>query len=357
LGAVIGSCIPIGTNWSSTSNSAVQDGTYIGFLVLMICGAILAFFLVPPSKIIRKDGTRVQRVNHPSFISEMKGLYQTLFSDPHIIFLFPFFWASNYFYTYQQNAYNLYMFNTRSRSFTDLWYWLAQIIGALFFGWFLDNKRMSRRNRAIAGWVLLFLIVNAVVCYSFTFPPPPSLSLPSLSQTLILHQWGGGLKAQLLGISRAPNAESATTWYRGMDIFDRDFTWYCLLYLFYGFLDSVWQTYAYWLMGALSNDPRKLAYFAGFYKVFVPPPPIQHRILRFQDADSGAKGYPIGRRRGRLGHRLGAGLLRHPVRHLLGLLHLGHVLRHPRHHLQDPRNRDHHCGLCHQRREDRDARQ
>jgi len=36
--------------------------------------------------------------------------------------------------------------------------------------------------------------------------------------------------------------------------------------MFYGFLDACWQTYAYWLMGALSNDPRKLAYFAGFYK-------------------------------------------------------------------------------------------
>ena len=38
------------------------------------------------------------------------------------------------------------------------------------------------------------------------------------------------------------------------------------MYLFYGFLDAMWQTYAYWLMGALSNDSRKLAYFAGFYK-------------------------------------------------------------------------------------------
>jgi len=36
--------------------------------------------------------------------------------------------------------------------------------------------------------------------------------------------------------------------------------------MFYGFLDATWQTYAYWLMGALSNEPRKLAYFAGFYK-------------------------------------------------------------------------------------------
>lgn len=35
----------------------------------MICGAILAFCLVPPEKIVRKDGTRVQRIRHPSALS------------------------------------------------------------------------------------------------------------------------------------------------------------------------------------------------------------------------------------------------------------------------------------------------
>src|SRR6266849_2012015 len=34
----------------------------------------------------------------------------------------------------------------------------------------------------------------------------------------------------------------------------------------YGFLDALWQTYAYYTMGAMSNDPRKLAYYVGFYK-------------------------------------------------------------------------------------------
>jgi hypothetical protein len=72
-------------------------------------------------------------------------------------------------------------------------------------------------------------------------------------------------------MSRPPNAEAAKTWYRGMDIYDKDFTWYCLLYVFYGMLDATWQTYAYWLIGALSNDPHKLAYFAGYYKVVLPP--------------------------------------------------------------------------------------
>ena len=50
------------------------------------------------------------------------------------------------------------------------------------------------------------------------------------------------------------------------DIFDPGYVGNLFLYMFYGLLDATFQTYAYWLMGALSNEPRKLAYFAGFYK-------------------------------------------------------------------------------------------
>ncbi|KAI5799921.1 major facilitator superfamily domain-containing protein [Geopyxis carbonaria] len=238
-GGVIGSLIPLATNWNTTENTPVKDGTYVGFLVLMLVGAALACLLVPPSKIVRNDGSRVQRVHHPSIVTEMLGLWETIWSDSYILLLFPFFWASNWFYTYQQNAYNLYTFNTRSRAFTGLFYWLAQIIGSVAFGYFLDNQRMTRRSRAIWGWVLLFVVANAI--------------------------WGGGLKAEL-GISRPPADVKPEDWFRGMDVFDKDFTWYMLLYMFYGVLDAIWQTFAYWLMGALSNDPRKLAYFAGFYK-------------------------------------------------------------------------------------------
>ena len=38
------------------------------------------------------------------------------------------------------------------------------------------------------------------------------------------------------------------------------------LYIFLGIMDAMWQTTAYWMMGAMSNDPAKLAYFTGFYK-------------------------------------------------------------------------------------------
>jgi len=234
-GAVLGSLIPLGTNWNLASAAPVKDGTYIGFIVLMLLGACLALFLVSPEKIVRKDGTRVQPVRHPSAWAEIYGMWTTVRSDPYIVLLFPFFWASNWFYTYQQNCYNLFMFNTRSRAFTGLWYWLAQIIGALAFGFFLDNPRLSRKKRAVWGLVALFFVINAI--------------------------WGGGVKALMR--TKRPKDPTDTI---AMDVFDRDFTWYCLLYFFYGMLDALWQTYAYWLMGALSNDPHKLAYFAGFYK-------------------------------------------------------------------------------------------
>jgi len=238
MGAVIGSISPIVQNWDRENNTPVNDGTYVAFLVLMCCGAVLAFFLVPPEKIVRKDGTRVQKVRMPTVASEVLGLWETLRSDTYILALFPLFWASNWFYTYQQNCYNLFLFTVRGRAFTNIWYWLAQIFGALAFGTFLDYKGLSRRNRAIGGWVILFAVVNII--------------------------WGCGSiidtryhnERILMSQKQTPN----------INVGDRDFVGLTFLYVFYGVLDAMWQTYAYWVMGALSNDPRKLAYFAGFYK-------------------------------------------------------------------------------------------
>ena len=51
-----------------------------------------------------------------------------------------------------------------------------------------------------------------------------------------------------------------------MDIYDKGYAGHILLYIFCGLLDSMWQTTAYWMMGAMSNDPARLAYFAGFCK-------------------------------------------------------------------------------------------
>ena len=52
--------------------------------------------------------------------------------------------------------------------------------------------------------------------------------------------------------------------YHRFDIHDTGYAARIWLYIFCGLLDSMWQTTAYWLMGAMSNNPSKLAHFSGF---------------------------------------------------------------------------------------------
>ncbi|MCJ1431230.1 hypothetical protein MMC27_000581, partial [Xylographa pallens] len=58
LGGVIGSLVPLGQNIDSTAG-AVNDGTYIGFMVLTLIGTVLAMFLVDARHVRRADGSKV----------------------------------------------------------------------------------------------------------------------------------------------------------------------------------------------------------------------------------------------------------------------------------------------------------
>ncbi|KAI1619995.1 major facilitator superfamily domain-containing protein [Exophiala viscosa] len=231
LGAVIGAAVSLGENWSVKAGH-VTDGTYVAFIVLEATGALLCCFLTPSDKIIRKDGTRVQKIVHPGLKSDIVGLYKTLVTDPWIVLLFPMFFASNYFYTYQFNDVNAYYFSTRTRAFNNVFYWIAQIIGAGVFGLFLDWTRFTRRTRTLMAWAILFVLVMAI--------------------------WGGGYKFLLKTNRHVTGPE--------MDLFDTDYIWYLILYMCYGLLDSLWQVFCYYTMGAMTNDPFKLAYYVGFYK-------------------------------------------------------------------------------------------
>ena len=245
LGAVIGSLIPLGQNINTTTNSVVSDGTYIGFLILTFLGALLAWCLVDAKSVVRDDGSRVILMKNPTWETEIVGLWETFRSDPYILALFPMFFASNWFYTYQFNNVNLAQFNTRTRALNNTLYYIMQIAGAFVFGYALDQPNIRRTVRAKAAWLALFVITFAV--------------------------WGGGYAFQR-GYTRAEvQAGSDTPDDPGDDYVKLDWTSSgyigpMFLYMFYGFYDAAWQTCVYWFMGSLTNNSRKLANFAGFYK-------------------------------------------------------------------------------------------
>ncbi|KAF5355793.1 hypothetical protein D9756_004299 [Leucocoprinus leucothites] len=233
LGAVVGASVAVGTNFHSTSNS-VGNGTYIGFLVLTIIGVFIPLIMVNPNSMIRTDGTKVTTPRHPSWKTEFIGLVVTLKTDPLIIMLFPMFLASNWFYTWQFNEFNGAIFNIRARSLNSFLYWISQIVGSLFIGYILDMKSVRRRVRAFTGWTILFALV------------------------WVVHIWAYFYQKQYTRES-LPNTPK-------LDIYDKPYVGRVFLYIFCGILDSVWQVTSYWIMGAMSNDPAKLAYYSGFYK-------------------------------------------------------------------------------------------
>ncbi|KAF8431456.1 major facilitator superfamily domain-containing protein [Boletus edulis BED1] len=232
LGGVVGSSVAFGQNFNST---VLGNGTYITFIILSLIGVVLTFFMADPNKMIRTDGTKVVRPSYPSWKAEFVNLFVALKKDAWIVLLFPMFVASNYFTTWQFNDYNGAIFTIRARGLNNLVYWVAQIIGSVFIGYvILDQKLYRRRVRAFIGWVLVFAMVFVVHIWAYFY------------QRTYTRQ----------SVSPATN----------IDIYSSNYPAHVWLMIFCGFLDSMWQTYAYWLMGAMSNNLSTLAVFTGFYK-------------------------------------------------------------------------------------------
>ncbi|KAJ5129571.1 uncharacterized protein N7515_005610 [Penicillium bovifimosum] len=236
VGACIGSLIPLGENINVKTNETVSDGTYIAFIVLMFAGAVLALFLCDADKVVRTDGSRVILMKQPSWKTEFIGLWDTIRAEPWIVLLFPMFWSSNWFYTYQQNAINGAYFNTRTKALNGFLYWFAQIVAAVIIGPLLDIERVRRTVRAKAALVSLFVLTVAI--------------------------WGGGYAWQKKYTRETVAQKDFVPW----DWETKGYVGPMFLYFFYGMYDAVWQGIVYWIMGALGNSGRKLANLAGFYK-------------------------------------------------------------------------------------------
>jgi hypothetical protein len=212
--------IPLGQNINNTASGTVSDGTYVGFIVLMFLGAVLALCLCNAGRIQREDGSKVILMKNPTWWSEIKGLWETISNDPWIVLLFPLFWSSNTFYTYQGNGFNHAHFNVRTRALNNLLYWLSQIVGALVFGYALDFSTARRTVRAKGSFIALVVLTMVI--------------------------WGGGYawqrKQEPREVTSAKDYTGTVDWTDGGDLFVGPM----FLYMFYGFFDAAWQTAIYW---------------------------------------------------------------------------------------------------------------
>ncbi|KAF9638525.1 hypothetical protein BFW01_g9422 [Lasiodiplodia theobromae] len=239
-GGTIGSIIPICLNWNSTQGN-LSDATYAVFIAIQLVGAFVwPWLLLPSDQVVRSDGTKVVLPKHPTWKSELTGLYKTLITEKWIVTLFPFWAASNWFYTYQNNDFNAPHFTIRTRSFNGLWSNFFNMLGVWFMGIFLDlrSEKYSRKIRARCGLIFIFVATMGIWGGGWYFVKPGGP-----------FEIRGQLPDPLLDVTQSSR-----------------YAPYLIMYIAYAFYDGAYQSYAYWLMGALSNDSAKLARYSGWYK-------------------------------------------------------------------------------------------
>lgn len=206
-------------------------------MVIMAAGSLLTLALLPASKVVREDGSQVSLHKFSNWKREALEVFK-LFKDWRMLVLIPLFAGSNWFYTYQFNVYNGPGFmSIRARSLNNLLYWLFQIIGAGFLGWFLDFSKLgSRRHRALYGNTITLIIILAL--------------------------WIGAVVIQGRFTRESVHAEG----YVPIDVFDQQYPGLVIEYALFGLIDAVYQGFIYWLMGTMTNDTERAARYGGFYK-------------------------------------------------------------------------------------------
>ncbi|KAJ1666702.1 hypothetical protein GGF38_002860, partial [Coemansia sp. RSA 25] len=157
-----------------------------------------------------------------------------LFINPLMLGLLPMCFTSNFFYTYQFDNINGALFNVRTRGFNNIFYWGAQMVGSYAISFLLDSTRFGRKTRGYIAFAVVFVVFNAI--------------------------WGGSLALNIkypTGLALADKIDFKDSSRAGGAI---------TLYVFCGIGDALYQSFAYWIIGALSNDNQLLARYIGFYK-------------------------------------------------------------------------------------------
>ncbi|KAG0327578.1 hypothetical protein BG004_002754 [Podila humilis] len=234
-GGVVGSLMNFLINRTKEKKESLGNGTYAAFLCVMAVGTLISLTLVAPSRVTHSNGERIKIQKFPTWSGEVLAILK-LFLDWRMVVLIPMFLSSNWFYPYQYGTVNAFYFSMRTQAFNNIWYWFAQIFGSYATAKVLDYQGVNRRTRARWGLIMITLAFIAT--------------------------WTGGVffqRTYTIDIEPKPN----------MDFLRNGGSEYAgplFMYMFYGLNDAAWQTYCYWLMGALSNDVTVLSRYAGFYK-------------------------------------------------------------------------------------------
>ncbi|GAW10847.1 hypothetical protein ANO14919_001820 [Xylariales sp. No.14919] len=177
-GSILGGIINLAFNYKGTSTGKLDWRTYIVFVVLQALGPGAAFFLSPPEKIQRRNGTKVQVSKQISNLEELKSLWSVLKKNEFLLIL-PYFlyvtWSLPYI-----SAYLTPYFSVRSRALASLVSAVAQVISTLIFGFFLDWAHISLNKRARYGYIFMMALIGGTWAWGTVVQHDYQINNPTL---------------------------------------------------------------------------------------------------------------------------------------------------------------------------------
>lgn len=221
------------------------------FLVVVVIGIASSALVLPPNRVIRSDGTIVKLDTSTKVKDELMATLRLL-KDWRLVALLPMFFASMFYYPYLGSV-NTTVFDSSTRALNATLEAAGSIIGALMMGYLvLDVTWLPRRRRGYFGLavtIALTLIIWSVgLSWQVTFTRHYKIAH---NDTLINYKDANykGKGALFFFCTSYPCFSGSSQ--------SDDATDY--------FLDSCYRALLYWTMSAHTNDPFKLARFAGVY--------------------------------------------------------------------------------------------
>ncbi|KAH7146259.1 major facilitator superfamily domain-containing protein [Dactylonectria macrodidyma] len=234
LGQLIGSSIQLSLNTSAEKRGKVGYSTYLVLIALQCLGLPLALLVSPPEKVIRRDGTGLPNTFRKTHsFKEQSAKWWALIRRREFFLLIPilvgFNWNSTYVGIYLVNY-----FSVRSRALASLTSGIAATFANIFWGWFLDNKWLSRPKTARIIWSCFSLVMTSMFVWQYII----ELEYRN-SETPVTLDWA------------SPG-------------FGRGFA----VQVMFRFLNESHYMFVYWLIGIFFNDIETLALAVGLLRSF-----------------------------------------------------------------------------------------
>ncbi|KAJ0122331.1 hypothetical protein J7T55_002844 [Diaporthe amygdali] len=219
-GSILGGAINLAFNYAGRTTGKLDWRTYIVFVVLQCLGPVVVSFLSSPSKVRRRNGTRVQIGERVSDFDELKALGKAL-CRRDVLLIFPYFLYVAFQLPYNSSYLSLY-FSVRSRALASLVSALAQVFTTLLFGAFLDWTSLSFNRRARYGFIFMMSLIGGC--------------------------WIWGTIVQVGYTKDKPSLDWSD------DGFGRGWA----LYIFWSINFSLAYNYGFWLIGLMARDPKEV---------------------------------------------------------------------------------------------------